>query len=131
MNADIICISGGKRNHINNLMNYNPDILKYDNIVMVAGLNNIELEDTPESERQQMFHQLKETVKFIKEQVKRNPKKRLFLVAPVPAPVKDATKIGNIKEMMRRKQTNGNKSMELIDTHLIISEKELNSDKLL
>ena len=26
MNADIICISGGKIGHINNSMNYNPDI---------------------------------------------------------------------------------------------------------
>ena len=50
MNADIICISGGKIGHINNSMNYNQDILKYDNIVMIAGLNNIDLGDTPESE---------------------------------------------------------------------------------
>ena len=47
MNPDIICISGGKGG-INNSMNYNPDILKYDNIVMVAGLNSIDLGDTPE-----------------------------------------------------------------------------------
>ena len=78
MNADIICISGGKIGHINDSMNYNPDILKYDNIVMIAGLNNIDLGDTPESERQQIFHQLKETGKFMKEQVKSNPKKSCF-----------------------------------------------------
>ena len=130
MNADIICISGGRIGHINNSMNYNPDILKYDNIVMVAGLNNIDLGDTPENERQHVFHQLKETGKSMKGQVKRNPKKKLFLVAPVPAPVKDATKIGDIMEMMRQMQTNGNKSIELIDTHFITSEKELYSDEL-
>ena len=78
MNADIICISGGKIGHINNSMNYNPDILIYDDIVMIAGLNNIDLGDTPESERQQIFHQLKETGKFMKEQVKSNPKKSCF-----------------------------------------------------
>ena len=77
MNADIICISGGKIGHINSSMNYNPDILKYDNIVMIAGLNNIDLGDTPESERQQIFHQLKETGTFMKEQVKSNPKKKV------------------------------------------------------
>ena len=54
----------------------------------------------------------------------------MFLVAPVPAPVKDATKIGYITEMMRQMQTNGNKSIELIDTHFITSEKELYSDEL-
>ena len=54
----------------------------------------------------------------------------MFLVAPVPAPVKDATKIGDITEMMRQMQTNGNKSIELIDTHFITSEKELYSDEL-
>ena len=42
---------------------------------MVAGLNNIDLGDTPENERQQIFHQVKETGKFMKEQVKSNPKK--------------------------------------------------------
>ena len=107
MNADIICISGGKIGHINSSMNYNPDILKHENIVMVAGLNIINLGDTPESERQQIFHHLKETGKFMKEQVKSNLEKKLFLVAPVPAPVKDATKIANITEMMR--QINANK----------------------
>ena len=54
----------------------------------------------------------------------------LFLVAPVPALVKYATKIGDITEMMRQMQTNGNKSIELIDTHFITSEKELYSDEL-
>ena len=78
MNADIICISGGKIGHIQNSMNYKPGILKYDNIVMVAGLNNIDLRDTCENERQQIFHRMKETGKFMKEQVKSNPKKKLF-----------------------------------------------------
>ena len=120
MNAGIICISGGKIGHINNSMNYNPDILKYDNIVMIAGLNSIDLGDTPESERQQIFDQLKETGKFMKEEVKSNPTKKLFLVAPVPEPIEDATKIGDITEMMRQMQTNGNKSIELthISSHL-------------
>ena len=54
----------------------------------------------------------------------------MFSVAPVPAPIKNATKIGDITEMMRHMQTNGNKSIELIDTHFITSEKELYSDEL-
>ena len=66
----------------------------------------------------------------MEEQVKRNPKKKLFLVAPVPAPVKDATKIGDITETMRQMQANGNKSIELMDTHFITSDKELYSDEL-
>ena len=78
MNADIISILESKIGHINNSMNYNSDIFKYDNIVMAAGLNNIDLGDTHETERQQIFHQLKETVKFMKEQVNSNPKKKLF-----------------------------------------------------
>ena len=59
-------------------MSHNPDILKHGNIIMVAGLNNIDLGDTRESERQQIFHQLKETGKFMKEHFKSNPKKKLF-----------------------------------------------------
>ena len=88
---------------------------------MVAGFNNIDLGDTPESDRQQIFHKLKETGKFMKEHAESNSKKKLFLVAPVLAPVKDSTKIGDIMEMMRQMQTNGNESIELVDTHFVTS----------
>ena len=52
----------------------------------------------------------------MKEQVKSNPNRKLFLVSPIPAPVKDATEIEDARKIMRHIQENGKKSIELIGT---------------
>ena len=57
-NADIVCIPGGKLGHLVNSMNYNEKILKYDNYVIVGGLNNIDKGEDKDVERTQIFKQL-------------------------------------------------------------------------
>ena len=60
LNADIICVPGGKLGHLVNSLNYNEKILKYDNYVIVGGLNNVDNVLSKDTERSQVLKQLNE-----------------------------------------------------------------------
>ena len=74
MNAVVICIPGGKIGHITHSINFNRNIINYDNIVVVAGLNNIDngMEDNKGQGHQYSINQLKELGQLLKDKV--NPK---------------------------------------------------------
>ena len=77
MNADVIC---GKIGHITHSINFNRNIMNYDNIVVVAGLNNIDngMEDNKDRERQYSINQLKELGQPLKDQLNSNPDKKKY-----------------------------------------------------
>ena len=77
MNADVICIPAGKIGHITHSINFNRNIMNYDNIIVVAGLNNIDngMEDNKDQERQYSINQLKELGQLLKDQLNSNPDK--------------------------------------------------------
>ncbi len=66
-NADIICISGGLIDHLVNSLYYNEKALKYDNFVIVGGLNNIDQGENKETERTQTYKQLKDLGNSVRE----------------------------------------------------------------
>ena len=117
-NADIVCIPGGKLGHLVNSMNYNEKILNYDNYVIVGGLNNIDRGEDKDVERTQIFKQLNDLGKGVREILGTDDKKKLYLVAPVKAPSKDPVKIGDITEMMKNMEINNRKqgNIKLIET---------------
>ena len=108
-NADIVCIPGGKLGNLVNSMNYNEKILNYDNYVIVGGLNNIDRGEDKDVERTQIFKQLNDLGKGVREILGTDDKKELYLVAPVKAPSKDPVKIGDITEMMKNMEINNRK----------------------
>ena len=120
LNADIICVPGGKLGHLVNSLNYNEKILKYDNYVTVGGLNNVDNGLSKDTERSQVFKQLNELGKAVREILGGDEKKRLFLVAPINAPSKDPMKTSDTTEMMRNMEVNNRKqgNIKLIDTLL-------------
>ena len=99
-------------------MNYNEKILKYDNYVIVGGLNNVVNGLSKDTERSQVFKQLNELEKAVREILDGDGKKKLFLVAPINAPSKDPVKISDTTEMMRNMEVNNRKqgNIKLIDT---------------
>ena len=117
LNADIICVPGGL-DHLVNSLNYNEKILKYDNYVIMGGLNNVDNGLSKDTERSQVFRQLNELGKAVREILDGDEKKKLFLVAPVNAPSKDPVKISDTTEMMRNMEVNNRKqgNIKLIDT---------------
>ena len=118
LNADIICVPGGKLGHLVNSLNYNEKILKYDDYVIMGGLNNVDNGLTKDTERSQVFKQLNELGKAVREILDGDEKKKLFLVAPINAPSKDPVKISDTTEMMRNMEVNNRKqgNIKLIDT---------------
>ena len=118
LNADIICVPGGKLGHLVNSLNYNEKIVKYDNYVIVGGLNNVDSRLSKHTERSQVFKQLNELRKAVRETLEGNEKKKLFLVAPINAPSKDPVTISDTTEMMRNMEVNNRKqgNIKLIDT---------------
>ena len=91
MNADVICIPGGKIGHITHSINFNRNIMNYDNIVAVIGLNNVDngMDDSKDQERQYSINQQEELGQLLKDQLNSNPDKKLYLVTPILAPSKD------------------------------------------
>ena len=88
LNADITCVPGGKLGHLVNSLNYNEKILKYNTYVIVSGLNNVDNGLSKDTERFEVFKQLNELGKAVREILDGDEKKRLFLVAPINAPSK-------------------------------------------
>ena len=41
LNADATCIPGGQIGHLTNSLSYNQQLLNYENVIIVGGLNNI------------------------------------------------------------------------------------------
>ena len=42
LNADVTCIRGGQIGHLANSLNYNQQLLNYENVIIVGGVNNID-----------------------------------------------------------------------------------------
>ena len=99
-------------------MNYNEKSLNYDNYVIVGGLNNVDRGEDKNVERTQIFKQLNDLGKGVREILGTDDKKKLYLVAPVKAPSKDPVKIGDITEMMNNMEINNRKqgNIKLIET---------------
>ena len=69
LNADVTCIPGGQIGHLANSLNYNQQLLNYENVIIVGGLNNIDNGvENKDIERNLIFKQLAELGNIIKEQ---------------------------------------------------------------
>ena len=92
--------------------------MKYDNYVIVGGLKSVDNGLSKDTERSQVFNQLNELGKAVREILDDNEKKKLFLTAPINAPSKDPMKISDTTEMMRNMEVNKRKqrNIKLIDT---------------
>ena len=69
-------------------MNHNEKNLNYDNYVIVGGLNNIDRGEDKDVERTLIFKQLNGLGKGVREILGTDDKKKLYLVAPIQAPIK-------------------------------------------
>ena len=79
-NADITCIPGGQIGHLANSLNYNQQLLNYENVI-VGGLNNIDNGvGNKDIERNLIFKQLAELGNIIKEQATTNNKMNSILL---------------------------------------------------
>ena len=41
LNADVVSVPGGKIRHLANSLNWNKKLVKYDNVVIIGGTNNV------------------------------------------------------------------------------------------
>ena len=76
-------------------------MLKCHNFVIVGGLNNVDNGLSKDTERSQVFKQLNELGKTVREILDGNEKKKLFLMASINGPSKDPEKISDTTEMIR------------------------------
>ena len=131
-NADIVCIPGGKLGHLVNSMYYNEKSLNYDNYVIVGGLNNIDRGEDKDVERTQIFKQLNDLGKGVREILGTDDKKKLYLVASVKAPSKDPVKIGDITEIMKSMEINNRKqgNIKLTETKFSRFDDDIYEDDL-
>ena len=90
----------------------------FNNYVIVGGLNNVDNGLSKDTERSQVFKQLNEIGKAVREILDGDEKKKLFLVALINAPSKDPVKISDTTETMRNIDVNNRKqgNIKLIDT---------------
>ena len=105
----------------------------YDDYVIVGGLNNIDRGENKDVERTQIFKQLNDLGKGVREVSGTDEKKKLYLVAPVKAPsMKDPVKIGDITEMMKNMEINDRKqgNIKLIETKFSRSDDDIYEDDL-
>ena len=72
-------------------------------------MNNIDRGEDKDVERTQIFKQLNDLGKGVREILGTDDKKKLYLVGPVKAPFEDPVKIGDITEMMKNIETNNRK----------------------
>ena len=90
LNADVTCIPGGQIGHLANSLNYNQQLINYENIIIVGGLNNIDNGvENKNIERNLVFKQLSELGNIIKEQAATNNKMKFYFLIPIKAPSKN------------------------------------------
>ena len=123
---------GGEAGSFSYSLDYNEKILKYDNYVIVGGLNNVNNRLSKDTERSQVFKQLNELGKAVREIMDGDEKKKSFLVALTYAPSKDPVKISDTTEMMRNMEVNNRNqgNIKLIDTLFSRVDNEIYEDDL-
>ena len=92
--------------------------MKYDSHLIVGGLNDVDNGLSKDTERSQVFKNLNELGKAVKEILDGDEKKKLFLVAPINAPSKNAVTISGTIEIMQNMEVNNRKqgNIKLTDT---------------
>ena len=131
LNADVICIPGGQIGHLANSLNYNQQLLNYENVIMVGGLNNIDNGvENKDIERNLIFKQLAELGNIIKEQATTNNKMKFYFVTPIKAPSKTPVKLGDVAEMMCNMVHNSRGEVKRINSHFMTANDELYEDDL-
>ena len=112
-------------------MNYNQQLLNYENVIIVGGLNNIDNGvENKDIERNLIFKQLTELGNIIKEQAATNNKMKFYFVTPIKAPSKNPVKLGDVAQMMRNMEHNSQGEVKIIDSHFITTNDELYEDDL-
>ena len=84
LNAVVTCIPCGQIEHLDNSLNYNQQLLNYENIIIVGGLNNIDNGvENKDTERNLIFKQLAELQNIIKEQATTNNRMKFYFGTPI------------------------------------------------
>ena len=131
LNADVTCIPGGQIGHLATSLNYNQQLLNYENVIIVGGSNNIDNgAENKDIERNLVFKQLAELGNIIKEQAATKNKMKFYFVTPIKAPSKNPVKLGDVAEMMRNMAHNSRGEVKIIDSHFITTNDELYEDDL-
>ena len=112
-------------------MNYNQQLLNYENVIMAGGLNNIDNgAENKDIERNLIFKQLAELGNIIKEQATTNNKMKFYFVTPIKVPSKNPVKLGDVAEMIRNMKHNIRREVKIIDSHFITTNDQLYEDDL-
>ena len=99
LNTDVTCIPSGQIGNLANSLNYNQQLLNYENVIIVGGLNNIDNGvENKDIERNLIFKQLAELGNIIKEQAATNNKMKFYFVSRIKAPSKNPVKLGDVQK---------------------------------
>ena len=113
-------------------MNYNQQLLNYENVIIVGGLNNIDNGvENKDIERNLIFKQLSELGNIIKEQAATNNKMKFYFVTPIKAPSKNPVRLGDVAEMIPNMVHNSRGEVKIIDSHFITTNDEMYEDEIL
>ena len=94
-NADVVSVPDGKIGHSANSLNWNKKLVKYDNVVIIGGTNNVH-ENTDESideAKEKVRRGLQKVNMAVKKTFENSPQKKLIIVETVTSPSCDADKI--------------------------------------
>ena len=88
LNAYVPCIPGGQIEHLANSLNYNQQLINYENVIIVGGLHkNDNGAENKDIERNLIFKQLVELENIMKEQATTNNKMKFYFVTPIKGEV--------------------------------------------
>ena len=82
LSADVVSVPGGKIGHLANSLNWNKKLVKYDNVVIIGGTNNVH-ENTDESideAKEEVRRGLQKVNMAVKETFENSPQKKLIIM---------------------------------------------------